>query len=117
MKKTLFTSVLFGFALAAQPQADNSKANKRADQSATAEDQSNSKDDLKLAKEIRREITKDSTLSTYAHNAKVIVKNGSVTLKGPVRSEEEKNSVEVIAKRVAGSGSVVNELEVAKSDK
>jgi osmotically-inducible protein OsmY len=69
--------------------------------------------DRDLAKQIRRDIVKDDSLSTYAHNVKVIVQNGTVTLKGPVRSEEEKQAVESKATAIAGDGKVTNQLAVA----
>ena len=55
----------------------------------------------------------DKTLSTYAHNVKVITQDGRVTLKGPVCTEEEKKIVEAKATEVAGTGHVVNEMSVA----
>ena len=55
---------------------------------------------------------KDKSLSTYAHNVKIISQNGMVTLKGPVRSEEEKKSIEAKANQVAGEGKVTSELDV-----
>ena len=55
---------------------------------------------------------KDKSLSTYAHNVKIITQNGVVTLKGPVRSEEEKQAVEAKAKEIAGPGKVTSDLEV-----
>src|ERR1022692_300465 len=72
--------------------ADNTKVNERdRDKTeATADQQKENKSDRDLTKEIRRSIVKDKSLSTYAHNVKVISQNGAVTLKGPVRSEEEK---------------------------
>ncbi len=63
-------------------------------------------------KKIRKSIMDDKTLSTYAHNVKVIAQNGKVTLKGPVRSEEEKRAVEQKAAADAGDGNVVSELTV-----
>lgn len=51
----------------------------------------------------------DKSLSTYAHNVKVISQNGVVTLKGPVRSEEEKKAIESKAMEVVGSGGKVND--------
>jgi len=94
---------------------DNTKVNKRdRDKSEpTADQQKENKSDRDMAKEIRKAIVKDKSLSTYAHNVKVIVQNGAVTLKGPVRSEEEKKAVETAAKTVAGSASVTNELSIA----
>ena len=56
---------------------------------------------------------KDKSLSTYAHNIKIITQDGKVTLKGPVRSEEEKASIESKAVAIAGQNNVTNQLEVA----
>ena len=56
---------------------------------------------------------KDKALSTYAHNVKVIAQDGQVTLKGPVRSDDEKRAVEAKATEVAGAGHVTNEMSVA----
>jgi len=55
---------------------------------------------------------KDKSLSTYAHNVKVVVQNGQATLKGPVPSEEEKKAIEAKANEVAGEGKVTSKLEV-----
>jgi hyperosmotically inducible protein len=49
----------------------------------------------------------------YAHNIKIITQDGKVTLRGPVRSEDEKASIEAKAVAVAGAGNVTNQLEVA----
>ena len=72
--------------VSAQSQApDNSGQNKA--QSQTADDQTNQKSDRVLTADVRKAIVADSNLSTYAHNVKIIVHNGHVTLKGPVKSE------------------------------
>src|SRR5215467_1143687 len=79
-----------------QTAPDNTKTNQR-DRNAsepTADQQKENMSDRDLAKQIRRAITQDKSLSTYAHNVKVIAQNGSVTLKGPVKSEEEKTTIE-----------------------
>jgi hyperosmotically inducible protein len=55
---------------------------------------------------------KDKSLSTYAHNVKIITQDGQVTLKGPVRSESEKQTIETKATEVAGANKVTNELNV-----
>lgn len=47
---------------------------------------------------------KDKTLSTNAHNVKIIVRDGRVTLKGPVASQAEKTKVERSALDVLGAG-------------
>ena len=54
----------------------------------------------------------DKSLSSYAHNVKIITQDGMVTLKGPVRSEEDKRAIEAKAKEVAGEDKVTSELEV-----
>jgi len=79
-----------GFALAAQ-QPDNTAQNKS--QSPTADNQSNAQGDRTLAQQVRKAIIGDKDLSTYAHNVKVIAMNGQVTLKGPVKSDDEKQKV------------------------
>jgi BON domain len=55
----------------------------------------------------------DKGLSSYAHNVKVITRDGKVTLRGPVRSSGEKKTVELKAAEVAGAGNVINRLSVA----
>jgi len=69
--------------------------------------------DRDLAKRIRSAIVDDKSLSTYAHNIKIVAQDGKVTLKGPVRSEEEKSAIETKVTEVAGAGNVINQLEVA----
>lgn len=66
---------------------------------------------------IRKALMNDKSLSTDAHNVKIIAQNGKVTLKGPVRSEGERNSVEQKAVRIAGPDNVINELTVKPSKK
>ena len=69
--------------------------------------------DCELARQIRRALTKDKSLSTNAHNVKVIAKGGAVTLKGPVNSEDEKKAVEAKAAQIAGSDKVTSQIEIA----
>jgi hyperosmotically inducible periplasmic protein len=94
--------------LAQQP--DNTGANRG--NAPSADQQSNNPADRDLAKKIRRSLEEDKNLSTYAHNVKVIVRDGEVTLKGPVKSEDEKVSVGSIATTLAGADKVHNELTV-----
>jgi len=91
-------------------QPDNTAVNKRdRDRSEpTADQQKSNVSDRDLTKRIRQSIMGDKSLSTYAHNVKVISQNGVVTLKGPVRSEEEKRAIESKAMDVVGSGGKVN---------
>ena len=94
---------------------DNTATNKqdRDKQEPTADQQKESRSDRELTRQIRRSITKDKSLSTYARNVKVITQDGTVTLKGPVRSVEEKKLVEAKAAEVAGAANVKSELDIA----
>jgi hyperosmotically inducible periplasmic protein len=87
------------------PAPDNTKVNQRDRNAAeaTADHQKMNPTDRALTRNIRRSIMADKSLSTYAHNIKIISQNGAVTLKGPVKSDDEKASV--IAKAVAVAGS------------
>jgi osmotically-inducible protein OsmY len=110
-------SVLFSSALPliAQTQADNTKINTRdrAKGAVTADQQKDNVTDRDLTQKIRRALMHDKTLSSYAHNVKVISQGGQVTLKGPVRSDEERQNVEAKAVEVAGTGHVTNQMSVA----
>jgi hyperosmotically inducible periplasmic protein len=89
---------------------DNTKVNKRdRDRSEpTADQQKGNVSDRDMTKRIRQSIMADKSLSTYAHNVKVISQNGVVTLKGPVRSEDEKKAIESKAMEVVGTGGRIN---------
>ena len=100
-----------------QPAPDNSKRNKEEHGGSTADKQKMDPADRETARKIRAAIHDDASLSTYAHNVKIIVQNGQVTLKGPVRSDEEKSAVESKATAIAGAGNVTNELTVAPKAK
>jgi osmotically-inducible protein OsmY len=83
----------------------------------TAQTQKETTSDRELTQNVRKAIMADKSLSTYAHNVKVISQNGTVTLKGPVRSEEEKQAIAAKASEAAGNAKVVNELSVAPEQK
>ncbi len=97
-----------------QEQPDNTKMNKGdANKDATTADQQKmNPGDRAITQKIRAEIMKDKTLSTYAHNVKIITQDGKVTLKGPVRTQDEKASVEGKASAVAGDGNVTSQIEI-----
>ncbi|RIL01811.1 MAG: hypothetical protein DCC71_17155 [Proteobacteria bacterium] len=76
-------------------------------------DQSNDPADVEMTRKIRDAITSSEGLSVNARNVKVITQGGSVVLRGPVESEQEKQTIESIARNAAGGGRVDNQLEVA----
>ena len=100
---------------AADYPADNSGKNVRDRQNATMTpgDQSNAKSDMAITQAIRKAVVADKGLSTNAHNVKIITKNGVVTLRGPVKTAEEKNTIAAKAEGAAGVKSVDNQLEIA----
>jgi osmotically-inducible protein OsmY len=97
-----------------QTAPDNTKAN-QGDQDKsqpTADQQKENRSDRDIAQQIRQSVIKDKSLSTYAHNVKIISQNGMVTLKGPVRSDDEKRAIETKAADIAGQDKVTSELQV-----
>src|SRR5580704_19676248 len=93
---------------------NSSEQNKNTD---TAEKQSNSKDDLALTQKIRQSVMKDGSLSMSAKNIKIIVQDGKITLKGPVDSQQEKDTIAAKAGEIAGKDKVENQLEVKAEKK
>lgn len=103
-----------GTTTAPSDDADNTKVNKpnRQGGGVTADQQSHKESDREITRQIRKAVTDDDSLSTYAHNIKIVTKNGKVVLKGPVRSNEEKQSIGDKAASVAGAGNVTNSLTI-----
>ena len=93
---------------------DNTNINERDKGGATKtpDDQSNSKQDRELLAAVRRVIVKDKSLSTMAHNVKILVSGGVATLRGPVKNADEKAKVESLAKNVKGITSTDNQLDM-----
>ena len=97
----------------AQP-ADNTGINKRdtSPEKITADQQSQTKEDRDITQKIRQAIVGDKSLSTYAHNVKIITVDGMVTLKGPVRTEDEKRTIEEKAGQIAGKHTIKSEIDI-----
>ena len=93
---------------------DNSKSNKLdpSNKSQTADDQKNNMSDIKITQSIRRAVMADRSLSTYAHNAKIVSVNGTVTLNGVVHNQAESDKLAEKAGQVVGSSHVVNKVKV-----
>lgn len=92
---------------------DNSVVNERdkPNGALTPIDQNENKPDLNITATVRQRILKED-LSVNARNVKIITQDGAVTLRGPVKTQAEKDLVEKIAKDVAGDSKVDNQLEV-----
>jgi len=118
----LFVVLLMPFAARSQDSSkpaapDNTKANRedRNKAAMTADQQKMNRSDREITRKIRRALVADDSLSTYAHNVKIITRDGLVTLRGPVRSAEEKKLVEVKAAEIAGgTEKVTSQISIAK---
>ncbi len=114
---------MFVVALAAQNppvQPDNTKMNKGDgnNSAVTADKQKMNASDRDLTQRIRKAVMAEKSLSTYAHNVKIVSQDGKVTLRGPVRSEDEKQLVASKAAEIAGgAGNVDNQLSVKPESK
>src|SRR6266487_2217398 len=97
--------------------SDNTATNERdrSGETKTSGDQSNSSADLKITQAIRRALMKDRELSTTAKNIKVITANGEVTLRGPVKTAQEKAKIDQVARSAAGGAQVDDQLDVKGS--
>ena len=116
MKTILIAALFAGSAFAANPSTSPSNTNpdntrRNREQATTAENQSEAPSDRELTRRIRSALVDDGRLSSAAKNVKVITANGRVTLRGPVNTHQEKQSVGAIAEKLAGKNNVANELE------
>jgi len=91
---------------------DNTARNADSPEAQTPVDQAENEADLQISQNIRKAIVADDSLSVNAHNVKVITSGGIVTLRGPVKSQQEKAVIEAKAKEVAGVTKVNSFLEV-----
>jgi BON domain len=71
---------------------DNTKTNvvDKYNSAGTADAQKQNATDVELTSRIRKSVMADKSLSTYAHNVKIVSVNGNVTLNGVVRTEQKK---------------------------
>ena len=119
----LALACLSAFSLAAlagneKTKPDNTAINERdrSGETKTSGDQSNGSADLKTTKAIRQALMKDGELSMTAKNIKVITANGHVTLRGPVKTAQEKAKIDQLAKSAAGGAQIDNQLDVKGSN-
>ena len=94
---------------------DNSGRNVRDADGATKTpgDQSESEADRTITQNVRQAVTADDSISTNGKNVKIVTVDGTVTLRGPVKSEQEKTNIAAKAQQIAGVKQVDNQLEIA----
>jgi len=121
MKRNLLAiAYVSAFTLAAlaaddkKTEPDNTAINERdrSGDTKTSGDQSNSSADLKITQAIRQALMKEPSLSTTAKNIKVITADGHVTLRGPVKTTQEKAKIDQLARSAAGGAQIDDQLEV-----
>jgi len=98
------------------PAADDTRTNDRDlhPNALTPEDQGSSDVDTMITQRIRKAVVADSSLSFTAKNVKIITQGGKVTLRGTVKSDKERKTIEDLALKVAGASHVSNQLDVEK---
>jgi len=99
-------------AMAQSPASKPDNSAQNSNQPQTAQDQSNEKTDLETTANVRKAIMADKDLSMDAHNIKIVTRNGTVTLMGPVRSEDEKQKIEADVASVVSHDNLVDQLTV-----
>jgi hyperosmotically inducible protein len=98
-----------------QKPADNTARNER-DRSGTTKtsgDQAENEADRSITQQIRQGVVGADALSINAKNVKIITEDGVVTLRGPVETAGEKDTIAGIVKKVDGVKRVDNQLEIA----
>jgi osmotically-inducible protein OsmY len=121
MNRTILSVIcISGLALTAlgqETKPDNSAQNvrDRSGETQTSGSQSNSSDDTKLTAAIRSAIVKDDSLTMTAKNVKIITEGGTVTLRGPVQTAEEKSKIEQLTASAASGMKIDNQLEVKEA--
>jgi len=108
----LSLSITARSAIAQDPASKPDNSAQNTNQPRTAQDQSNVQSDRETTAKVRKAIIADKDLSMYAHNIKIITRNGTVTLKGPVKSDDEKQKVESDVAGVVSRDSLVDQLTV-----
>ncbi len=114
MNRKRFSNLALAFQLFAAT-AGLSLAAPAQDSQPTADQQKSNKADRHLTQQIRKSVVADKSLSISAHNVKIISRDGMVTLRGTVKSDDEKKAVEDKATEIAGQGKVTSELTVSPS--
>ena len=101
-------------ASAARPDATNTKINERdrSGSSLTPGDQGGSEAERTITQKIRQAVMADGALSFTAKNVKIITQGTRVTLRGPVKSDQERANIEAKARAIPGVKEVVNQIEV-----
>lgn len=97
--------------------ADNTGRNARdaGGTTLTPMDQGENEADRTITQQIRKAVVNHEQLSTNAKNVKIITQNGVVTLRGPVKSAEEKATIASVAQKTGGVKRVDNQLEIERN--
>src|SRR5262245_46086949 len=113
MRKTIWMAVLavpltlapVGVGRATDPpDADDTARNvrDRNGKNLTPTDQSENSGDRTITQEIRKAVVDKDGMSMNAKNVKIVTVDGVVTLRGPVKTSEEKTTIAQIARQTTG---------------
>ena len=92
---------------------DNAAKNKRDDGTTTTPlDQGLSEEDTAITQAVRKAVLAEKGMSVNAQNVKIITKDGTVTLRGPVATSTERATIADLAQKIAGVCMVYNQLEI-----
>jgi hypothetical protein len=111
----------FGVSLLATPilwhqevrQGSDSTRKSKHQATPTADQQQMTPADRALTQKIRKAIHRDKGLSKDGRNIQIFMQDGKVTLRGLVRSEQEKDNLQAKAAAAGGEENLTNQLEVA----
>ena len=98
-----------------EPDNTGRNARDRAGEGLTPRDQGGSEADRETTRRIRQGIIANDWLSTDARNIKIITINGKVTLRGPIKNEQELDVIKKIAQQ-AGATALDNQLELTNTN-
>jgi hyperosmotically inducible periplasmic protein len=92
---------------------DNASKNKRDDGTTTTPlDQGLGAEDTAITQAVRKAVLAEKNMSVNAQNVKIVTKDGAVTLRGPVATSAERDTIADLAQKIAGVRMVYNQLEI-----
>lgn len=78
-----------------------------------ATDQGSSTSDLEITRTLRQKLASDKTLSTMGKNVTIVTRNGLVTVRGTVSSQNEQNKIQQLAREVSGKD-VTDQMTISR---
>src|SRR5262245_50441188 len=99
---------------ASAAQTDPSSSERKMNKLPTASDQTENEADRSITQRIRQAVVKDDSLSTSAQNVTIVTIDGKVTLRGTVKSANDKQKIAEKDHTVTSVTKVDNQIAVKK---